>query len=94
MSRFHLHIDRRAWARARRAALDRDNWRCCQCGRAGRLEVDHIRPLARGGDPLDLDNLQSLCKSCHFAKTRAENDGPIRARFRAFVDEFSWELYT
>ena len=30
----------------RKLAKDRDGWRCVKCGRAGRLEVDHIKPCA------------------------------------------------
>lgn len=52
--------------------LERDGWRCQHCGRAGRLEADHIKPLDEGGDPWALDNLQALCKACHQAKTLAE----------------------
>ena len=40
---------RRQWARVRLAVLDRDSWRCQKCGKAGRLEVDHIKPLEDGG---------------------------------------------
>lgn len=32
-------------------------------------EVDHIIPIADGGERLDEDNLQSLCKACHTHKT-------------------------
>jgi 5-methylcytosine-specific restriction endonuclease McrA len=35
-------------------------------------EVDHIVPLSEGGEPFDLENLQSACKSCHAVKTRRE----------------------
>ena len=73
MSRHHLTLNRRRWAIVRRAALDRYGWRCCQCGRAGRLEVDHVRPLEAGGAAYDSDNLQALCRSCHIRKTAAEN---------------------
>ena len=31
--------------------------------------VDHIRPISFGGDPLAVDNLQSLCRKCHGKKT-------------------------
>ena len=57
----------------RRRALERDRWRCRGCGRAGRLEVDHIEPLAEGGAVYDLTNLQALCRHCHIEKTRGEN---------------------
>lgn len=38
-------------------------------------EVDHVIPIEAGGAPLDQANLQSLCKSCHSAKTWAEVNG-------------------
>ena len=66
----------RRWDVVRRLALDRDGWRCVLCGRAGRLEVDHIKPLKDGGDMWDLANLQSLCRPCHFQKTASENGIP------------------
>ena len=49
----------RRWAMVRRLALDRDGWRCQNpgCGKAGRLEVDHVRPLQHGGELFDLGNL-------------------------------------
>ena len=31
--------------------------------------VDHIVPIADGGEKLDEDNLQSLCQDCHARKT-------------------------
>ena len=52
--------------------LDAVGWRCAVCGRYGR-EVDHIRPLHKGGHPWAESNLQCLCRGCHIAKTRAEN---------------------
>jgi len=33
------------------------------------LEVDHIIPLHQGGAAVDLDNLQTLCRDCHLAKS-------------------------
>ena len=87
MSRFHRGIPRRLWEAARRAALDRDGWRCRTCGKAGRLEVDHVLPLDRGGDPLDLTNLQTLCRDCHFSKTAGENSqpGPERQAWNEYM---------
>ena len=61
------------WARARWAALVRDGFQCVQCGARGRLEVDHITPVRDApGLAYELGNLQSLCRSCHSAKTRLE----------------------
>lgn len=64
----------RRWASLRRFILDRDSWRCRTCGKAGRLEVDHREPVSTGGDVWNPENLQALCRGCHFAKTREELD--------------------
>ncbi len=49
---------------------------CRQCEQEKRYtpatEVDHIRPIASGGDRYDWANLQALCKPHHSAKTRRE----------------------
>ena len=46
---------------------------CEECMRKGMLVpaqmVDHIVPINKGGAPLDLNNLQSLCNHCHAVKT-------------------------
>lgn len=34
--------------------------------------VDHITPINKGGDPLSLLNLQSLCSQCHNMKSGRE----------------------
>ncbi|MFZ1022589.1 MAG: HNH endonuclease signature motif containing protein [Thermoplasmata archaeon] len=61
------------WDAARTYVLHRDRFRCRQCGsrfRVRELEVDHILEIGRGGAPLDYENLQTLCRSCHREKTR------------------------
>ena len=75
MSRHHTHLHARRWAAVRRAVLKRDGFRCVECGRAGKLEVDHIVPMRRepGQDVYDVNGLQTLCRSCHLAKTAREN---------------------
>ncbi len=84
---------KKRWARARRNVLDRDGWRCLNCGRAGRLEVDHVIALRNGGEPWDMGNLQTLCRApCHFAKTAAENRKtltPERGALAALVSELT-----
>ncbi len=68
--------------------LDRDNWRCQDCGRAGILEVDHRVPISQGGDEWDASNLQSLCRGCHIRKTRRERgtvEHPERVAWRRLV---------
>ena len=90
MSRRHRVLDRPRWLRVRRAVLDRDGWRCRKCGRYGN-ECDHVVALDRGGDPYELDNLQTLCRGCHIAKTRTENTrpDPEREAWRALVAEIT-----
>ena len=70
-----------AWRKVRLVKLAEDPL-CEQCKRKGLLklaeEVDHIIPIADGGERLELNNLQSLCKSCHSRKTMAESRGGTR----------------
>ena len=61
------------WDRVKRKAKDRDRWRCRQCGKAGILEVDHIRRIEDGGPEYELANCQTLCRGCHIRKTNTEN---------------------
>ena len=89
MSRFHLRLNRRRWERVRRQVLDAAVWRCAKCGRYGN-QVDHIRPLHRGGDAWSLDNLQVLCRRHHVEKTQQENrrpPTPAEARWNTLVAE-------
>ncbi|MGF2654853.1 HNH endonuclease [Serratia marcescens] len=55
--------------------LKRDKGLCQECLRRGAITeadcVDHIVPLAHGGDDSEA-NLQSLCTPCHRAKTARE----------------------
>lgn len=46
---------------------DRDNFTCKHCGEREDLSVDHIMPESFGGT-LELDNLQTLCRSCNSKK--------------------------
>ena len=66
---------RRQWGKVRLKVFDRDGWACVKCGKAGRLEADHVTSLEDGGALYDLGNLQSLCRGCHFEKTRGERRG-------------------
>lgn len=45
----------------------RDDFTCRQCGSRADLAVDHIIPESKGG-PLELENLQTLCRSCNSRK--------------------------
>ncbi|MBW5800075.1 HNH endonuclease [Halomonas elongata] len=65
----------RPWRRLRRQVLERDQYLCQRCRRAGQAaeasEVDHIVPTAEGG-PTAGHNLEALCSPCHKAKTLEE----------------------
>ena len=48
----------------------RDGYRCRRCGRSGMfndLEIDHIRPISKGGKT-EYNNLQTLCRRCNKEK--------------------------
>ena len=92
MSRHHTPLNRTQWTTVRRAVFERDGWRCVECGKAGRLEVDHVTPMQRepGQDPFDPNGLQTLCRSCHIEKTATENRRaltPAEIAWRDLVNE-------
>ena len=41
--------------------------------------VHHIIPISQGGDPWDLDNLESLCIKCHNKESGGKNKGWIKS---------------
>ena len=86
MSQHHTYLNARRWQAVRRAVFERDNFRCCECGKAGRLEVDHVTPLQRepGQNLYDINGLQALCRACHIEKTQIEN------RRELTPDELAW----
>ena len=51
----------------RNQVYDRDGHACLCCGSVDALTVDHIVPVAKGGDN-DIDNLQTLCVECNVQK--------------------------
>ena len=88
MSRNHLLLDWRRWQRTRRAVFARDGYRCRHCGKAGRLECDHVVPI--DADPsqnlYDPDGCQTLCRGCHIAKTASENRGELDPARQAWLE--------
>lgn len=82
------------WKALRLQALRRDGFACRDCGARGRLEVHHVRSVrTHPALGFDLDNLRSLCGSCHNRATRAElgqaPTTPERAAWRAAVRELT-----
>ena len=63
------------WRWVRKDVLRRDNYRCSICDkrfRKSQLDVDHIIPVRIGGELFRKENLRTLCKECHKAKTRLD----------------------
>lgn len=68
----------------------RDKFTCQYCGAAAPdviLEVDHIRPVAKGGTN-DILNLVTACRSCNRGKTDKElsDDSAVRKQKRQLDD--------
>jgi hypothetical protein len=63
---------RMAGPKLRFRVMQRDQFRCCLCGRSQReeavLEIDHIIPWSGGGRTI-LENLQTLCFMCNKGKS-------------------------
>ncbi len=63
--------------RLRFKVFQRDNFRCCICGRSPattqglELQADHIKPWSKGGETT-LENLQTLCRECNLGKSNLE----------------------
>lgn len=85
------HYDTAAWQRTR-TTYRNDHPSCVQCG-APTTDVDHVIPrrilIAAGVSDPDGDSwLQSLCRSCHSAKTQLV-DVPLLRRLDAGDDASS-----
>jgi len=59
-----IKLTPQAYAQLCRRVLDRDGWKCQNCGRAIALQVHHLRYRSALGDD-DIGNLITLCLSCH-----------------------------
>ena len=59
-----LRLDPENYDRLRHLVLERDGWRCQQCGRMTNLEVHHLN-LRSGLGSDTLENLITLCAACH-----------------------------
>ena len=66
------------WKRVRAAVIARDGSRCRGCGRpvTGGAFVDHIVSRRKAPErALDLENLRTLCRRCHNAKSARVDGG-------------------
>jgi 5-methylcytosine-specific restriction protein A len=72
------------WRRLRLRVLDRDDHLCQirgpKCTRVA-SQVDHIIPAEYGGEDSE-ENAQSVCRSCHNAKTTAQHSPLPNTRSR------------
>ncbi|MGC3818621.1 HNH endonuclease [Acinetobacter sp. G11] len=59
----------------RETIFNRDGCICKHCGSTSDLTVDHIIPVIHGGSD-ELDNLQTLCRSCNSKKGTKFNEAP------------------
>ena len=79
------HHHNREWALASLKRRDLDNWRCSECGRAGRLEVHHVQSMRDGGGN-ELSNLKTLCRTHHIAIHRQART-PNAAAWDRLIEE-------
>ena len=64
------------WEKIRKSVLMRDNYLCVKCGKPA-TEVHHKKHLTPenimdASVSMDMDNLASLCRDCHFEEHREE----------------------
>jgi len=65
-----IRAEPRLYAMLRRAVLERDGWRCQQCGSLQNLDVHHVKPRSSLGDDVEA-NLITVCRNCHQILHRA-----------------------
>lgn len=59
-----LRLDPESYDALKIQVLDRDGWRCQDCGSAEMLQVHHLNPRSRLGHDAS-ENLITLCADCH-----------------------------
>jgi 5-methylcytosine-specific restriction enzyme A len=73
----HDFNENHSWFLIRKVILHRDRFRCQICKERKKkalLDIDHIIPVRMGIDPFDKNNLRTICKVCHKAKTRLDEE--------------------
>lgn len=69
----HFHVIQGVGSIIRQQLFRRDGGQCCNCGKVcaeDEWDADHIIEVKNGGGGCGLENLQTLCKTCHKAKTK------------------------
>jgi 5-methylcytosine-specific restriction endonuclease McrA len=59
-----IKLDPNSYEQLRLHVLERDSWRCQNCGATEHLEVHHKEFRSHTGDDSE-ENLITLCSSCH-----------------------------
>ena len=62
--RRRIRLQPDSYIRLCRQVLERDNWRCQNCGVASELQIHHIQFRSHLGDDRE-ENLVTLCAACH-----------------------------
>ena len=62
-------LDSEAYTLLRNRVLQRDGWRCQECGSLKNLQVHHLRRRSGLGSD-SMTNLVTLCAVCHSKKHR------------------------
>lgn len=57
----------RDYKRVRLQVLARDGYTCYYCGQDA-TTVDHVIPIVKGGDPINMDNMVAACRRCNSSK--------------------------
>lgn len=76
--------------------FDRDGFTCRYCGKSAKdgvvLEVDHIHPVANGGEN-DIDNLVTACWECNHGKGKVELSSNIKLSESDILQETKLQHY-
>ena len=56
------------WRNRRQEVFKRDGFKCVECKSPFHIECDHIENRSQGGNH-SMENLQTLCRDCHYHKT-------------------------
>ena len=83
MGKSHSRVQR-ITLHVRPKVLERDGYKCRECGSRKRLEVHHIVPLSKGGSPWP-KNCKTLCRKCHM-RLHDKEGSPLRAARREWKE--------
>ena len=82
---------RKVFTRSEREEFLNNHPLCEHCEKVltiSNFQIDHIHPLSSGGTN-DENNLQALCKECHFDKTQSEKDNNEHVMISPTYSSFS-----